>query len=105
DPDGPRFVLVHSAQRILPELSARLGNYALEKLRSRGIEFRLGVRATAATARTVHLDDGEVIETATFVWTAGNRPNPMLRTLPGASGRRRAVVVDRTLRAFEMDLF
>ena len=103
DPDEPRFVLVHSDQRILPELSARLGNYALEKLRSRGIEFRLGVRATAATARTVHLDDGEVIETATFVWTAGNRPNPMLRTLPGESGRRGSVVVDRALRAFGMD--
>lgn len=103
DPDEPRFVLVHSDERILPELSERLGRYALEKLRSRGIEFRLGVRAAGATARSVRLDSGEVIETATFVWTAGNRPNPMLRTLPGESGRRGAVVVDRTLRAFGMD--
>ncbi|GAA0552971.1 NAD(P)/FAD-dependent oxidoreductase [Actinomadura livida] len=103
DPDEPRFVLVHSDQRILPELSERLGAYALEKLRSRGIEFRLGVRATGATGRSVHLDTGEVIETATFVWTAGNQPNPMLRTLPGETGRRDAVLVDRTLRAFEMD--
>src|SRR5690606_25497061 len=79
DPDEPRFVLVHSDERILPELSERLGRYALEKLRSRGIEFRLGVRAAGATARSVRLDSGEVIETATVVRTAGNRPNPMLR--------------------------
>ncbi|TDC93948.1 NAD(P)/FAD-dependent oxidoreductase [Actinomadura sp. 7K507] len=102
-PDEPRFVLVHADERILPELSERLGGYALGKLRSRGIEFRLGVRVTGATSRAVRLDDGEAVETATFVWTAGNRPSPLLRTLPGESGRRGAVVVDRTLRAFEMD--
>ncbi|MFG2088726.1 NAD(P)/FAD-dependent oxidoreductase [Spirillospora sp. NPDC048824] len=103
DPDEPRFILVHSDERILPELSDRLGDYALKKLRARGIEFRLGARAAGATGRSVRLDDGEVIETATFVWTAGNRSNPLLRILPGESGRRGQVVVDRTMRAFELD--
>ena len=36
-----RFVLIHSRDRILPELSAELGDYALRKLQARGIEFLL----------------------------------------------------------------
>ncbi|GLZ07726.1 hypothetical protein Acsp03_51920 [Actinomadura sp. NBRC 104412] len=103
DPDEPRFVLVHSGKRILPELSERLGDYALGKLRARGIEFRLGVRVSSAGDREVTLNDGEVISTATFVWAAGNRPNPLLRSLPGERGRGGSVPVDRTLRAFELE--
>jgi NADH:ubiquinone reductase (H+-translocating) len=102
-PDEPRFVLVHSGKRILPELSDRLGDYALGKLRARGIEFRLGVRASGATDRDVRLGDGSVIPTSTFVWTAGNRPSPLLRSLPGERGRGGSVVVDRMLRAFELE--
>jgi len=102
-PDEPRFILIHSGERILPELSARLGDYALTKLRARGIEFRLGVRASAASDRDVRLNDGAVIPTATFVWTAGNRPSPLLRTLPGEHGRGGSIVVDRMLRTFELE--
>jgi NADH dehydrogenase len=102
-PDEPHFVLIHSGRRILPELSDRLGDYALGKLRARGIEFRLGVRASAATDRGVTLNDGTAIPTATFVWTAGNRPSPLLRSLPGEHGRGGSVVVDRMLRTFELD--
>ena len=102
-PDEPHFILIHSGKRILPELSERLGDYALGKLRARGIEFRLGVRASAATDRDVRLNDGAVIPTATFVWTAGNRPSPLLKSLPGERGRGGSVVVDRMLRTFELD--
>jgi NADH dehydrogenase len=102
-PDEPRFILIHSGKRILPELSERLGDYALGKLAARGIEFRLGVRASAATDRDVRLNDGAVIPTATFVWTAGNRPSPLLKTLPGEHGRGGSVVVDRMLRTFELE--
>ena len=56
--DEPRFVLVHAGERILPELSAELGAYALEKLRARGIEFRLGTGRRGGT-RTGRLSDGE----------------------------------------------
>ncbi|MDN3351525.1 NAD(P)/FAD-dependent oxidoreductase [Actinomadura sp. DC4] len=100
-PDEPRFILIHSGKRILPELSERLGDYALGKLQARGIEFRLGVRASAATDREVRLNDESVIPTATFVWTAGNRPSPLLKSLPGERGRGGSVVVDRMLRTFE----
>jgi NADH dehydrogenase len=103
DPNEPRFVLVHSGRRILPELSERLGEYALGKLRARGIEFRLGVRASAATGRDVRFNNDEVIPTATFVWTAGNRPSPLLRTLPGERGRGGSLIVDQAMSATGLD--
>ncbi|MCI0344997.1 MAG: NAD(P)/FAD-dependent oxidoreductase [Chloroflexi bacterium] len=96
--DEPRFVLIHSRDRILPELSAELGAYALERLRARGIEFRLGVRVAGATRDAVSLSDGSAIPTETFVWTAGNEPAPVVGTL--LSGADRAgLETDDTLRA------
>ena len=53
----PRFVLVHSSDRIIPELSRELGDYAREKLERRGIDFVLGKRVSAADAASVTLDD------------------------------------------------
>ena len=78
--DELRLILVHSRDTILPELSAGLGNYAREKLTERGIEFKLGVRVTGAAPGAVLLGE-EKISTQTFVWTAGNKPNPVLETL------------------------
>ncbi|MEV0619276.1 NAD(P)/FAD-dependent oxidoreductase [Nonomuraea sp. NPDC050404] len=89
----PRFVIVHSGERLLPELSPELGRYAQRKLDKRGIEFRLGTRVTAATARDITLDSGESIATRTLAWTAGNRPNPLVRQITQAP-----LVVDPTLR-------
>ena len=96
-PDEPRFVLVHSGQLILPELSAELGAYALGRLRARGIEFRLGERVTEASSRDVSLSDGTLIPTATFVWTAGNRPSPLVEKVSGEHARG-ALVTDPMLR-------
>ncbi|GAA4084197.1 NAD(P)/FAD-dependent oxidoreductase [Streptomyces shaanxiensis] len=75
----PRFVLVHSGERLLPELSPKLGLYAQRKLGGRGIEFRLGTRVSKATAEDITLDSGETIPTRTLAWTAGNRPNPLVQ--------------------------
>ena len=71
-----RFVLIHSRDRILPELSAELGDYALTKLQARGIEFLLNSRVTGATPQEVLLEEGRSVATRTLVWTAGNQPNP-----------------------------
>lgn len=80
NPDDIRTVLVHSRDRILPELSEELGLFAQQKLADRGVEFMLGVRVTGARPGVVEIGDGE-IETNTFVWTAGNRPGPIMSKL------------------------
>ena len=96
-PPQLRFVLIHSRDRILPELGAQLGDYALRKLQARGIEFMLENRVTGAVPGAVLLGNGEILSTHTLVWTAGNQPNPLLKTLPCEKNRAGAVVVDGTL--------
>ena len=97
DPEELRFVLVHSRDRILPELGHKLADYALRKLRMRGIEFMLNARVAGATPEGVLLDDGPQILARTVVWTAGNQPNPLLNTLPCERNRAGAVVAESTL--------
>jgi NADH dehydrogenase len=88
-PGEPRFVLVHSRERILPELGDRLAGYASGKLVARGIELRLGVTVAAADPGGVSLSDGERIPARTLVWAAGTRPSPVpLGPNPEGSGRR-----------------
>jgi NADH dehydrogenase len=93
----PRFALVHSGTRILPEISPELAAYALRKLEARGIEFLLEARVAGATADAVLLADGRQIATRTLVWTAGNQPHPLLRTLPCERNRAGAIITESTL--------
>ena len=95
--DELRFVLVHSRDRILPEIGDRLADYALRKLKARGIEFALNARVAGATPDAVLLGDGSEIPARTVVWTAGNQPNPILGTLPCERNRAGAVVAESTL--------
>jgi NADH dehydrogenase len=97
DPTELSFILVHSRERILPELSPGLADYALRKLQARGIKFMLQTRVSGATASAVLLQDGRAIPTYTIVWTGGNQPNPLLRTLPCERNRRGAVITGETL--------
>jgi NADH:ubiquinone reductase (H+-translocating) len=90
------IVLVHSHDRVLPELSESLARYAQEKMELRGVTFRLNTRLVDARPGVVRLSDGE-IRTETLVWTAGTAPNPLLKALPLEKDRRGAVVVDGTL--------
>jgi NADH dehydrogenase FAD-containing subunit len=96
-PEEPRFVLIHSRDRILPDLGPELGDYAQDKLDARGVELRLDTRVVAAGAGAVALDSGELLPTRTLVWTTGNRPSPVLGDLPLARDGG-AVLVDPTLR-------
>ena len=98
-----RFALIHPRDRILPELSAELANYALHKLQARGIEFLLNGRVAGATSEGVLLDAGDLVSTYTLIWTAGNQPNPLLRTIPCERNRAGAVIVDDTLRVSGFD--
>ena len=74
-------MLVHSRDRILPELSESLARYAQRKMEARGVQFRLNTRLTDAQPGMVVLSDG-VIRAETLVWTAGTAPNPLMKSLP-----------------------
>jgi NADH:quinone reductase (non-electrogenic) len=88
-PEDMRWVLVDLAPRVLPELGRRLGDEAMEVLRRRGVEVRLGTTIEEATADWVRLSDGETIPTHTLVWCTGVTPSPLIQTLglPTERGR------------------
>lgn len=91
-----RVLLVHSHERILPELSESLGRYAQQRMELRGIQFRLNTRLADARDGVVVLSDGEV-PAETLVWTAGTAPNPLTKALALEKDKRGALIVDKTL--------
>jgi len=74
-------VLVQRGERILPELTLRLGEYARQKLSKRGIQIMLDTSIQSATSTAVYLDDGTGIQTQTLVTTVGNGPRPITESL------------------------
>jgi len=84
--------LVHPGAVILPELGEKLGRYAQEKLKMRGVEIRGNTKVASVTERGVKLTDGECIDTFNVVWTAGTPPNPQLGALPCLKERGRVCV-------------
>jgi len=74
-----RWVMVEATGRVLPEVSPDMGEYTLDRLRERGMDVLLETRVTSLTDGVVELDNGERFESDTIVWTAGVRPNPLLR--------------------------
>ena len=95
-PNELNIVLVHSRDRILPELSESLASYAQVKMEARGVKFRLNARLTDVRPGVVVVSDGE-IRAQTLVWTAGSAPNPLLKSQPFQCDKRGAVKVDFTL--------
>ncbi|MBX3276867.1 MAG: NAD(P)/FAD-dependent oxidoreductase [Acidobacteria bacterium] len=92
-----QIILVHAGDRILPELSAPLARYALERMTDRGVTFKLKTRLADARPGVVVLGSGEQINAQTLVWTAGTLPNPLIKTLPVELSKRGAVVVENTM--------
>jgi len=91
-PEDLRIVLLHSGDRLLPELSPSLGAFTLRKMRGRGVDVRLNARAGSVTDRGVQLDGADIIEGGTVICTIGTQPNSLLEQIPAAKIRGRLVV-------------
>lgn len=76
-----RVAVVHSRDRILPELSDSLADYAFERMRERGVVFHLGTRVDSVDEGGVTLSDGTYLPARTVVWTAGVRPATIVSRL------------------------
>jgi NADH dehydrogenase len=74
--DDACVLLLEAADRLLPTLPARLGGYALQRLRNMGVEVRLKAVVGRVDPGEVHLQDGASITTQTAIWTAGVRGEP-----------------------------
>jgi NADH:ubiquinone reductase (H+-translocating) len=98
-----RWVLVDAAPKILPEIPARLGDYAARELWKRGVDIRVSTTLESVEEHAVVLSDGSRLETETLVWTAGVKANPLLGRLGLPLDDRGRVVVDPTFRVEGMD--
>ena len=76
-----RFILVHSGKRILLELSEKLGTFAAEKCRSRGIEVLLETRVKEVSPECIILSDDVEIPCRTVIATTGNAPHEVITEL------------------------
>ena len=94
---GARFVLVEARERVMPEISAYLAEFASRELRKRGIEIRTNTMLDSMDERSATLSTGERIATRTVCWTAGVNPPVVVERLglPLANGR---IDVDETMR-------
>lgn len=95
--DEVRTVLVHHGGRLLPELGARLANYAQEQLERRGVEVVLNTGIAGAGADYVELSDGRRIGSREVIWTGGMTPNPLVERLDAGRGHHGGLVADYNL--------
>jgi NADH:quinone reductase (non-electrogenic) len=92
-----RWVLVDAAPKILPEIPARLGDYAARELWKRGVDIRVSTTLESVDEHAVTLSDGSRLDTETLVWTAGVKANPIQARLGLPLDDRGRVVVNSLL--------
>ena len=98
DPKEIRVVLVHSQDRILPEVTEKLGRFAAKILMQRGVEIRFDTRLEAATGEEAVLAGGERIPTRTLVSTVPSSPHPLIEALALPKTKNGRLVANRFLR-------
>ena len=82
-----RVVLVEMADSLLLNFGERSRWHALDALRARGVEVRLGEAVQEVTGRSVTLTSGEVLPAHTLVWAAGVSASPLAGRLGIETGR------------------
>jgi len=98
-----RLCLVHSRDRILPEMAPALGDAARKILHKRGVEMIFGARVRAATRHGVYLSNGQFLPTRTFVCTVGNAANPVVKAILARGGFEEGKIDGRGIGVFATD--
>ncbi len=98
DVSRARVVLVEMQDHLLHPFQAPSRRHALDTLRARGVEVRLGVEVASVGSDGVTFADGEVLPSRTLVWAAGVQANPLAAALDLPQGRGGRVTVEPDLR-------
>jgi NADH dehydrogenase len=88
-PGEVRFVLLDLAEQVMPEVGAKLGGRAMQVLRRRGVDVRLGLTLKDVHPDHVVLSDDSRVDTRTVAWVTGVTAAPLIETLglPTEKGR------------------
>ncbi|WP_306207414.1 NAD(P)/FAD-dependent oxidoreductase [Actinoplanes sp. RD1] len=92
----PRWLLIDTAERVLPSLDQRLASAADDVLRRRGIEVLLRTSVKEAGSEGVRLSNGEFVPTRSLIWCVGVRPDPLVADI-GLEVKQGRLVVDEFL--------
>ncbi len=74
------ITILHGTDRLLPELTEKLGKKTENIFKKRGITIKLNARASSVENEKVILSDGEVIEGATIICTIGTATHSLCQS-------------------------
>lgn len=99
-PSDFRWVLVEAQESLLPGLHPELARFTTRVLERRGIEVYTETRLESCVDKRVVLSGNRVepYESATIVWTAGQRPHPAVESWGLEVDERGSVPVDDHMR-------
>jgi NADH dehydrogenase len=98
EPKDIQVIIIQSGNRLLPEMSEELAEFAMQKLIQSGVKVILNARVIGATANSVKLKDGRTISTNTIIWSGGVASNPITEELPCEHDKKSGrIVVDNSL--------
>jgi NADH dehydrogenase FAD-containing subunit len=98
EPKDIQVIIIQSGNRLLPEMSEELAEFAMQKLIKSGVKVILNARVIGATANSVKLKDGRTISTNTIIWSGGVASNPITEELPCEHDKKSGrIVVDKSL--------
>jgi NADH dehydrogenase len=98
DVSHARVVLVEMQDHLLGPFAASSRRHALETLRSRGVDVRLGAQVASVEPTSVVFADGEVLPSQTLIWAAGVQASPLAAALGVAQERGGRITVEPDLR-------
>ncbi len=96
-PDEIRVMLVEAVGRVMTGFDDSLVESATKTMREKGVEIRLNTPVNRVEPEGVYTAEGELIPSATVIWTAGVRANVLIEHLPGQKGRDGRVSVNDCL--------
>ena len=93
-----RVAIVERNELIAPQTGDNPRPVIAKAIRDAGVELILGVGVTNVDANGVMLSNGERIESATVIWTAGMRASPLTGQIPAPRDNLGRLIVEPDLR-------
>ncbi|MGD1835248.1 MAG: NAD(P)/FAD-dependent oxidoreductase [Nitrososphaeraceae archaeon] len=92
-----RVVLINSRNRILPEVTDELADFALQKLKKNDIEVILNTKVTSASKNNITLSNDQVISSYTLIWAGGVKAAPFISNLNCSHDKSGRIIADSDL--------
>lgn len=100
-----KIILVHTSDKLLEQIDEDLGKFALEKLKTTGVEFIMNTHVVGATQNTVKLDDDNntIIPCYTLIWAAGVTPSKLIAELACGHDKKHRIIANNYLEVPDRD--